>query len=179
MGGADLRVQQARRPFGYGTDDNYLWATAGFSNVRELQLLRETGMHNLEVIKAATHNSALTLRQPKLGLVRPGYLADLLLVDGNPADNFRYMYSFGALPLDAKGTPYRTRGIVHTIKDGVVIENKRVMDEVGRAGGSCFEKRCCAKISASGKSFFVSSLASGRLLTVQPGGKAGCTRIVR
>jgi len=117
---------------GYGADDNFQWATAGFSNVRELQLLRESGMHNLEVLKAATYNSALTLRQPKLGLVHPGYLADLILVDGNPAENFRYLYSFGAVRLDAKGTPYRTRGIVHTIKDGVVIENKRVMDEVAR-----------------------------------------------
>ncbi|MGH7693960.1 MAG: amidohydrolase family protein, partial [Gemmatimonadaceae bacterium] len=58
----------------YGTDDNYIWATPGFSAVRELQLLRETGMHSLEVIKAATLNSAQTLREPKLGLVRPGYL---------------------------------------------------------------------------------------------------------
>ena len=28
----------------YGTDDNYIWATPGFSSVRELQLLRETGV---------------------------------------------------------------------------------------------------------------------------------------
>ena len=46
----------------YGTDDNYIWATPGFSNIRELQLLRETGMHPLEVLKAATLNSAETLR---------------------------------------------------------------------------------------------------------------------
>ncbi|MEX2284202.1 MAG: amidohydrolase family protein [Gemmatimonadota bacterium] len=114
----------------YGTDDNYIWATPGFSNVRELQLLRETGMHNLEVIKAATLNSALTLRQPKLGLVRPGYLADLLIVDGNPAYNLRFMYSFGALTLDADKKMIRTNGIVHTIKDGVVIENAKLMTEV-------------------------------------------------
>ena len=116
----------------YGTDDNYIWATPGFSNIRELQLLRETGMHNLEVIKAATLNSAQTLRQPKLGLVRPGYLADLLIVDGNPAFNLRFMYSFGALTLDKDGKMIRTNGIVHTIKDGVVIENARIMAEVER-----------------------------------------------
>ena len=29
-------------------------------------------------------------------------------------------------------TAYRTRGIVHTIKDGVVIENARLMNEVER-----------------------------------------------
>jgi hypothetical protein len=116
----------------YGTDDNYIWATPGFSNVRELQLLRETGMHNLEVLQAATRNSALTLRQPKLGLVRPGYVADLVLVDGNPAYNLRFMYSFGALTLDDSGEMYRTSGIVHTIKDGVVIDNARLMEEVAR-----------------------------------------------
>ena len=52
-------------------------------------------MHSLEVIKAATLNSAQTLGEAKLGLVRPGYLADLLIVDGNPAYNLKFMYSFG------------------------------------------------------------------------------------
>ena len=116
----------------YGTDDNYIWATPGFSNIRELQLLRETGMHPLEVLKAATLNSAETLRQPKLGLVRPGFLADLVLVDGNPAENLRFLYSFGALTLNREGEMYRTAGIVHTIKDGVVIENAKLMEEVAR-----------------------------------------------
>ena len=116
----------------YGTDDNYIWATPGFSNIRELQLLRETGMHTLEVLKAATYNSAKTLRQPDLGLVRPGFLADLVLVDGSPLYNLRFMYAFGALTLDEDGTMIRTNGIVHTIKDGIVIENKRLMEEVER-----------------------------------------------
>ena len=116
----------------YGTDDNYIWATPGFSNVRELQLLRESGMHTLEVLKAATYNSAQTLRQPALGLVRPGYLADLMIVDGSPLYSLRFMYSFGALTLDDEGAMYRTGGIVHTIKDGIVTNNKRLMEEVER-----------------------------------------------
>jgi hypothetical protein len=114
----------------YATDDNYIWATPGFSNVRELQLVRESGLHNLEVLKSATFNSAQTLRQPKLGLVRPGYLADLVLVDGNPAENLRYLYSFGAIRKRENGQMYRTRGIVHTIKDGIVIDNAKLMDAV-------------------------------------------------
>jgi hypothetical protein len=114
----------------FGTDDNYIWATPGFSTIRELQLTRETGMHALEVIKAATINSAQTLGEPGLGLVRPGYKADLLLVDGNPAYNLKYLYSFGDLAVDKDGAMYRTKGIVHTIKDGVVMNNARLMEEV-------------------------------------------------
>lgn len=114
----------------YGTDDNYIWATPGFSAIRELQLLRETGMHSLEVLKAATRNSAETLREPKLGLVRPGYLADLVIVDGNPAYNLKFLYAFGDLTIDKDRRMFRTKGIVHTIKDGIVIENARLMDEV-------------------------------------------------
>lgn len=114
----------------YGTDDNYIWATPGFSNVRELQLLRETGMHTLEVLKSATRNSAITLRQEKLGLVRPGYVADLLIVDESPLYNLRNLYSFGAVTVDQNGEMYRTKGIIHTIKDGVVIENDLLMKEV-------------------------------------------------
>jgi hypothetical protein len=114
----------------YGTDDNYIWATPGFSAIRELQLLRETGMHSLEVLKAATKNSAETLREPKLGLVRPGYLADLVIVDGNPAYNLKFMYAFGDLTIDKDRKMFRTKGIVHTIKDGIVIENARLMAEV-------------------------------------------------
>jgi len=114
----------------FGTDDNYIWATPGFSTIRELQLTRETGLHSLEVIKSATRNSALTLGEPSLGLVRPGYKADLLLVDGNPAANLKYLYSFGDLALDKDGKMFRTKGIVHTIKDGVVLNNARLMEEV-------------------------------------------------
>ena len=114
----------------FGTDDNYIWATPGFSSVRELQLQRETGMHGLEVIKTATLNSAQTLGEPQLGLVRPGYKADLLIVDGNPAANLKYLYSFGDLALDKDGKMIRTKGIVHTIKDGVVLNNARLMEEV-------------------------------------------------
>lgn len=116
----------------FGTDDNYIWATPGFSTVRELQLGRETGMKTLEVLKSATYNSAKTLGEPKLGFVRAGYKADLLIVDGNPAANLKYLYSFGDLALDKNGAMYRTKGIVHTIKDGVVLENANLMREVER-----------------------------------------------
>ncbi len=130
----DLIYEFNRRggPVAFGTDDNYIWATPGFSTVRELQLARETGMRTLEVLRSATWQSARTLGEPQLGLVRPGYTADLLLVDGNPAANLKLLYSFGDLTLDKAGQMVRSGGIVHTIRDGVVYNNAALMAEVER-----------------------------------------------
>jgi adenine deaminase len=124
----------------YGTDDNYIWATPGFSSIRELQLLRETGMNSLEVIKAATLTSAQTLGEKRLGLVRAGYLADLAIVDNNPAANLKFLYGFGDVTLDRDGKMYRTKGIVHTIKDGVVTDNARLLEEVAKMVAKSREK---------------------------------------
>jgi imidazolonepropionase-like amidohydrolase len=116
----------------YGTDDNYQWSTGGFGNIRELQLVLESGMHPLEVLQTATYNSAKTLLEPRLGLVKEGYIADLILVDGSPAHDFKYLYPFGAIRMDENRKMYRTKGIVHTIKDGVVTDNAEIMKEVAR-----------------------------------------------
>ncbi len=113
----------------YASDDPYLWNTSGIANVRELQLLHETGLNPLEVIKSATYNSAITLRRPDLGLVQTGYTADLLIVDGNPLDNLRFLYAFGAMD-SADGAIVRKGGIRWTIKDGVVFDNRVLIDEV-------------------------------------------------
>jgi hypothetical protein len=116
----------------YGTDDNYQWSTGGFGNIRELQLVLESGMHPLEVLQSATYNSAEFLMEPKLGLVREGYVADLLVVDGSPAHDFKYLYPFGAIRMNEDREMYRTRGILHTIKDGIVTDNAAIMEEVAR-----------------------------------------------
>lgn len=49
-----------------------------------------------------------------------------------PLYNLRFMYSFGAVTLDDNGEMIRTNGIEHTIKDGVVINNELLMEEVAR-----------------------------------------------
>ena len=117
----------------YGTDDNYQWSTGGFGNIRELQLVLESGIHPLEVLKTAQLNSAKFLDEPHLGMVQEGFVADLIVVDGNPAWDFKTLYPFGTIRMDPDTEEmYRTRGILHTIKDGIVIENARVMAEVER-----------------------------------------------
>ena len=66
-------------------------------------------------------------------MIQKGYIADILVVDGSPAENFRYLYPFGAIMMDEKTKEmYRSKGIIHTIKDGVVFENENLMREVER-----------------------------------------------
>jgi len=120
----------------YAADDPYLWSTSGIANVRELQLMQEAGLSALEVIRAATRSSALTLRRPDLGLIQTGYTADLLIVEANPLENLRFLYAFGALDMK-EGTIARDGGIRWTIKNGVVFDNRalveRVIDMVAKA----------------------------------------------
>ncbi|HEX7024937.1 MAG TPA: amidohydrolase family protein [Gemmatimonadales bacterium] len=54
-------------------------------NARELELMVEYGMPALEVVKAATSGNARIFHlEDRLGQVKPGYLADLIAVEGDP-----------------------------------------------------------------------------------------------
>ncbi|MBW3535255.1 MAG: amidohydrolase family protein, partial [Gemmatimonadetes bacterium] len=116
----------------YAVDDPYLWNTTGIGNVRELQLMHEAGLDPLEVIRSATYNSARTLKRPDLGYIQTGYTADLAIVDGNPLENLRYLYAFGALIRTDEGEIVRRGGVRWTVKDGVVFDNRILIDEVLR-----------------------------------------------
>jgi imidazolonepropionase-like amidohydrolase len=54
-------------------------------NARELELLVEHWMPALDALRAATSTAARVLRRHDLGRVRPGALADLVAVEGDPA----------------------------------------------------------------------------------------------
>ncbi len=54
------------------------------SNARELQYLVEAGMAAVDALKSATANAADLLRLPTRGRLKDGFVADLLLVDGDP-----------------------------------------------------------------------------------------------
>ena len=53
-------------------------------NVRELELLYAYGMTAEDVIRSATITAASVLDQDRLGRIKPGMLADLIVVDENP-----------------------------------------------------------------------------------------------
>jgi imidazolonepropionase-like amidohydrolase len=54
------------------------------STWRELKTLVDLGMPPMEAIRAATYWPAQLLKQPNLGTVAPGKLADIIVVDGDP-----------------------------------------------------------------------------------------------
>ncbi|MCI0660004.1 MAG: amidohydrolase, partial [Acidobacteria bacterium] len=119
-------------------DAAFIYNTYGFGHIHELELLQEAGFHPLEVIQATTMNPALTLHEPKgkpieFGVVRPGLLADLVIVDQNPLENLKVLYGTGALKLNDKtGKAEFVGGIKWTIKDGIVYDAKKLLADVAR-----------------------------------------------
>jgi imidazolonepropionase-like amidohydrolase len=119
-----------------GSDSGFIYQTYGFGYILELEMLQEAGFHPLEVIQAATMNGALTLAEPKkqapqFGVVRQGLLADLVIVDQNPLQNFKVLYGTGAVRLNDKtGRAERVGGIKYTVKDGIVYDAKQLLADV-------------------------------------------------
>jgi imidazolonepropionase-like amidohydrolase len=60
-----------------------------YQNARDLELfVKHLGMTPMEAIRSCTlYGGQIMMRPHELGLVKEGYLADLLLVDGDPLAN--------------------------------------------------------------------------------------------
>jgi imidazolonepropionase-like amidohydrolase len=121
-----------------GSDAGFIYKLYGFAFIEELELLQEAGFHPLEVLRAATLHGAETIFKPQgkpieYGLVRPGMLADLVIVEHNPLENFKVLYGTGAVRLnDDTGRAERIGGVKYTIKDGVVYDAKLLLEDVAR-----------------------------------------------
>ncbi len=115
---------------GAGEDAGYIYMLYGFSLIRELELHQEAGFHPIDVIQHATGNNARILgMEDKLGRVRKGYLADLILIDRNPLKNFKYLYPTGVLELE-QGKMVRRGGVKWTIKDGFFYHAPTMLEDV-------------------------------------------------
>jgi hypothetical protein len=58
-------------------------------------------------------------------------LADMVIVDRNPLENFKVLYGTGAVRLnDTTGKPERVGGVKYTIKDGIVYDAKQLLADV-------------------------------------------------
>jgi imidazolonepropionase-like amidohydrolase len=119
-----------------GSDSGFIYQTYGFGYINELEMLQEAGFHPLEVIQSATMNGAMTLMEPKhqpidFGVVRPGLLADMVIVDRNPLENLKVLYGTGAVKMnDETGKLECVGGIKYTIKDGIGYDAKQLLADV-------------------------------------------------
>ena len=115
---------------GAGEDAGYIYMLYGFSLIRELELHREAGFHPIDVIQHATGNNAKILgKENELGRVRSGYLADLILVEGNPLKNMKYLYPTGVMEM-IDGELVKKGGVQWTIKDGYVYDAPALLEDV-------------------------------------------------
>jgi len=113
-----------------GEDAGFIYRLYGFGYVRELELHQEAGFHPLDVIRHATGNNALMLGlENELGRVKPGYLADLILVNGNPQENFKILYPTGT-DVYEDGEVRQGGTVEWTIKDGFCYRGAVLMEEV-------------------------------------------------
>jgi imidazolonepropionase-like amidohydrolase len=72
-------------PFAMGSDAVY---TMFGENTRELAWFVKAGMTPEQALRSATVNGADLLdRKDSLGALKPGYIADVAAVEGNPLDN--------------------------------------------------------------------------------------------
>jgi imidazolonepropionase-like amidohydrolase len=58
-------------------------------NAREMVLMQEYGMKPLDVLRSATSVNAAVFGLKRLGNIKDGFLADLVAVEGNPADDVK------------------------------------------------------------------------------------------
>jgi imidazolonepropionase-like amidohydrolase len=114
-----------------GSDSGYIWKLYGFGYIREMELLQEAGFHPLEVLRSATINGAQVLNMDdRIGSIRPGKLADLVVTQYNPLDNFKVLYGTGHFRLNDANRPARVGGVRYTIKDGIVYDARELLADV-------------------------------------------------
>ena len=75
-----------------GGDYGFAWTPQG-TNAKDLEIFVDMlGFSPMEAIIAATKlGGQIMMRGDELGMIKPGYLADMLLVDGDPIANIRVL----------------------------------------------------------------------------------------
>lgn len=76
-----------------GSESGFALTPYGHWHARELEVfVEELGLSPVEAIACATRNNALAVRmEGEIGVVAPGYRADVLVVDGDPASDVRVL----------------------------------------------------------------------------------------
>ncbi len=106
------KAHKAGVKFAMGSDAIY---TMFGENTRELGWFVKAGMTPEQSLRTATTNAAELLgKEKELGAVAPGYLADLVAIEGDPLadinvvlNNVKWVMKDGAVVVDRRGSPAR------------------------------------------------------------------------
>lgn len=110
---------------GVGEDAGFIYQVYGFGLIRELELHQEAGFLPLQVLQHATANNAKILGEgAKLGRLRAGFAADVIVVNGNPLEDLKVFY-----PPRADAAAGTGGGVAWTIKDGIPYDAQRMLRE--------------------------------------------------
>ena len=112
-----------------GSDAGFIYHLYGFATIREMELHQEAGFTPLEIIQQATSNGAKVLGLTNTGVVRPGFMADLAIVDGNPLHNLKVFYGTG-VDVEQNGQVVHRGGVRYTIKQGIVFDAQQMLADV-------------------------------------------------
>jgi len=114
---------------GMGDDAGFIYQIYGFGLIRGMELHQEAGFHPIKIIQQATGNNARILGQEeKLGRVRAGFTADLIVVNGNPLENLKVLYPGGPGGVEwtiKDGIPYHAPTLMARVKEIVAQARKR------------------------------------------------------
>ena len=115
---------------GCGDDAGFIYQVYGFGLIREMELQQEAGFSPIKIIQHCTQNNARILGlDNKLGRIRAGYSADLIVVDGNPLEDIKVLYAGGTTAI-RDGKEARTLGAEWIIKDGIPYNGPRLVSEL-------------------------------------------------
>ncbi len=116
------------------SDAGFIYNLYGFSTIEEMELLQEAGFSPLEVLRSASLHGAETLtmplgQMPDFGIIREGFLADMVISEENPLHNLKVLYGTG-VDVHADGRVVHRGGVKYTIKDGIVFDAPALLAEV-------------------------------------------------
>lgn len=83
------KLYEAGIPILAGTDPPNLGINHGTDLYKELELLSESGLPTIDVLKAGTSNITEAFGLKNTGFIKVGYVADLILIDGDPTDDIK------------------------------------------------------------------------------------------
>jgi imidazolonepropionase-like amidohydrolase len=113
-----------------GDDAGFIYQMYGWGLIRELELEQEAGFSPLKIIQHATSNGAKVLgKENEIGRIRTGWLADVIVVNGNPLADLKMLYPTGTEGVK-DGKIVHTGGVEWTIKDGIAYNGPTLLADV-------------------------------------------------